>query len=158
MGTLVVSEESLTTSGALSVFHAAVDELERRYGGIDDGLHISLEELGPPRGFFVVARRDGHPVGGVGVRSIGELAHRDGEVKRLWVRPDQRRLGVASALMDEALGGARRRGFERLYLETGNRQPEAVAFYERTQWRRVEDFPPGAFTHDEAYRFCKTLR
>ena len=81
-------------SGALSVYHASIDELDRRYGGSDRGSeHLRVDELMPPSGAFLVARLDGHLVGGVGLRPIASPVLHLGEMKRLWVRPDQRRDG-----------------------------------------------------------------
>jgi GNAT superfamily N-acetyltransferase len=154
---LSINEESIHSSGALSVFHAAVDELNRRYGQADDAHHLTPDELAPPLGAFLVARVQTHPAGGVGLRSIAGPGARLGEIKRLWVRPDLRRRGVAGALMAAAEDRARALGYRRLYLETGDAQPEALAFYPRHGWRQVEDFPPGAFTHPRAQRFTKDL-
>jgi len=154
---LVIVEESITSSGALSVFHAAVDELNRRYGGTSDTHHLLIDELKPPRGVFLVARYQGHPVGGVGIRPISDPGLRFGEVKRLWIRPDLRRAGVASRLMQAAEDWARGAGYRRLYLETGPAQPEALAFYPRTGWTVVDEFPEGAFSHDAASRFLKDV-
>lgn len=154
---LSISDELITTSGALSVFKAAVDELNRRYGVIDDDILMNLDELAPPTGIFLVARSEGHLCGGVGLRQIAEPEHRLAEVKRLWVRPDLRRSGVAAQLMDEIERRARSLGYVQLYLETGPAQPEAIAFYPKHGWSRVDQFPEGAFTHHEAYRFTKML-
>ena len=150
-------EEAITTSGAASVLHAAVDELERRYGRIDDDVHLHPDELAPPEGAFLVARLSGHLAGGVGIRRIGQTDQRLAEVKRLWVRPDLRRSGVATILMEAAERRAREMGYRQLYLETGRAQPEALAFYPRTGWTQVEAFPPGVFTHELATRFTKAL-
>ncbi len=152
-----VYEEAITSSGAASVFHAAVDELERRYGQIDDDAHLHPDELAPPEGAFLVARQAGHLAGGVGIRRIGDADQRLAEVKRLWVRPDLRRSGVARTLMEAAEQRARELGYRQLYLETGRAQPEALAFYPRTGWTRVASFPPGTFTHELATRFTKIL-
>ena len=141
----------------MSLIYAAVDELERRYGAADDAAHLDYDELGPPRGLFLVARDDGYLAGGVGVRPIGEPSAMCGEVKRLWVRPDLRRHGVAKALMDAAVDRARAIGYRRLYLETGPAQPEAQAFYPRIGWEPVAEFPPGAYTHPGASRFALSL-
>ena len=157
MEPLTLDVEPIDSSGALSVYYAAVDELQRRYGGTDDDEHLSMDELAPPRGLFVVARQLTHPVGGVGVRPIGDPTQHLGEIKRLWVRPDLRRGGVAAQLMVVIEARARSLGLRQLYLETGPRQPEAIAFYPKTGWRRVESFPAGAFTHDAALRFTKVL-
>ncbi len=156
MPNVEIAEEPVTSSAGLSLYHAAIDELIRRYGG-DDGLHVDYSELSPPRGLFLVARVDGHPVGGVGVRPIGASEERFGEVKRLWVRPDQRRHGLAAALMSALETHARDHGFRQLYLETGEAQPEALAFYRATGWSEVAAFPPGAYSYPTATRFTKSL-
>jgi GNAT superfamily N-acetyltransferase len=154
---LVINDELITTSGALSVFHAAIDELNRRYGGSDEALHLQLDELVAPQGLFLVARLDDHPIGGVGVRSIAEASLHLGEIKRLWVRPDQRKNGVGKKLMDEIEVRAKKAGFLQLYLESGYAQPEALALYETTGWARVDEFPRGTWSHPGAYRFTKIL-
>jgi GNAT superfamily N-acetyltransferase len=154
---LIVEDELITSHGALSVYHAAIDELSRRYGGSDEEFHLAIEELLPPRGLFLVARADGHPVGGVGLRPIGDDALMLGEVKRLWVRPDQRRHGVAAKLMSTLEERARESGYAQLYLETGYAQPEALALYQNTGWNPVEHFPAGAFSYPTAYRFTKVF-
>jgi GNAT superfamily N-acetyltransferase len=162
---LTINDELITSSGALSMFHGAVDELIRRYGmiegdidpGSDNSFHLTLEELLPPKGLFLVARRDSHPVGGVGIRPIGEPSLEFAEVKRLWVRPDQRRTGVGEALMRRIQERARGLGYQRLYLETGPLQPEALALYQTSGWEPVDDFPKGAFSYEHAYRFTRAL-
>lgn len=157
MSNLVVNDEPITSHGALSVYHAAVDELNRRYEGSDEGRHLRVDELIPPHGLFLVARIDGHPVGGVGVRSISDPALLLGEIKRLWVRPDRRRLGVGARLMTAAEDRARAIGLRQLYLETGYAQPEAVELYERSNWTSVKEYPAGAYSYPQAYRFTKVL-
>ena len=154
---LTIDDESIASSGAKSVYYAAVDELRRRYGGDDDGVDIQINELQPPTGLFLVARIDGNPIGGVGIRRIGNELDRLAEVKRLWVRDDLRRHGVARALMDEIEQRSRALGYERLYLETGYAQPEALAFYATIDWTPVDAFPPGVFAHHESSRFTKSL-
>ncbi|MHB8378702.1 MAG: GNAT family N-acetyltransferase [Acidimicrobiales bacterium] len=157
MSDLFINEEPITSHGALSVYYAAVDELNRRYEGSDEGSHLQVDELVPPHGFFLVARFDGHPVGGVGLRSIGAPELLLGEIKRLWVRPDQRRHGVGARLMSEAEDRARALGFLQLYLETGYAQPEAVDLYERSKWTKVSEYPAGAYSYPHAYRYTKVL-
>jgi GNAT superfamily N-acetyltransferase len=154
---VIIDDEAITTSGAQSVLQAAVDELRRRYGTIDDNLHLGLEELSPPTGVFLVARDHGHLTGGVGLRRIAEPELGLAEVKRLWVRPDLRRQGVAAQLMDELERRARAMNYRQLYLETGPAQPEAIAFYPKHGWTQVDQFPTGVYTHEGAHRFTKIL-
>jgi putative acetyltransferase len=154
---LTIAEESITTDGALAVAHAAADELQRRYGGSGDESNFELADLAVPRGLFLVARVDGELAGGVGLRAIGPSGSRQAEVKRLWVRPDLRRSGIAVALMADVVERGRAMGLRRLFLETGWAQPEAQALYPRIGWQRVDEFPDGAFTHPESTRFTMGL-
>jgi GNAT superfamily N-acetyltransferase len=155
--TLTIDDESISTSGALSVVHAADDELKRRYGGDGDGPHLQVDELTEPLGLFLVARVQGDIAGGIGLRSIGDPNLYIGEIKRLWVRPDLRRGGIAVALMDEIETRARSLGYVRLYLETGPKQPEAVALYASIGWDRIDEYPANVFCHPMSHRFTKSL-
>lgn len=153
----IIDDEPITSHGALAVFHAAIDELNRRYGGSEEDQHLRVDELLPPRGAFLVARAEGHPIGGVGLRPISDPDLRVGEIKRLWVRPDLRRQGIGQLLMSAVEHRARTVGFKRLYLESGYAQPEALELYRTSGWEPVEEYPPGAFSYPLASRFTKVL-
>lgn len=64
------------------------------------------------------------------------------EVKRLFIDVGHRRLGLASAVLAQLENGAREHGAGELFLQTGNRQPEAIALYEHEGWERTEVFAP----------------
>jgi GNAT superfamily N-acetyltransferase len=154
---LTVVAESVDSSGALAIVHAASDELQQRYGGDGDNAHLSVDELRPPQGIFLVARHDRHLVGGVGLRSIAEPTLRFAEVKRLWVRPDVRREGIGLVLMNAIESRARELGYVTLYLETGPAQPEALTLYRANGWTEIDEYPAGAFCHPQAHWFKKPL-
>ena len=157
MISITVSAESIDTSGALAIVHAASDELQQRYGGEGDNAHLDFGELRPPTGLFLVARNNRHLVGGVGLRSIGEPTLGFAEVKRLWVRPDLRREGIGLMLMKEVERHARELDYVTIYLETGPAQPEALALYRSNGWIEVDQYPAGAFCHPQAHWFKKDL-
>jgi GNAT superfamily N-acetyltransferase len=154
---LIIDDELITSHGALSVYHASIDELNRRYGGSEEDQHLHIEELMAPLGVFLVARLDGHPVGGVGLRPISDPALNIGEIKRLWVRPDLRRQGMGLQLMQEIEVRARQLGYRQLFLESGYAQPEALELYRSNDWIPVEEYPPGAHSYPLANRFKKDL-
>jgi GNAT superfamily N-acetyltransferase len=154
---VTVADESIDTSGALAIVHAASDELQQRYGGDGDNAHLDLDELRPPDGLFLVARQGRDLVGGVGLRSICAPALHYAEVKRLWVRPDLRRDGIGLTLMREIERRAKERGSVTLFLETGPAQPEALALYASNGWTKIVRYPDGAFSHPQAHKFKKDL-
>jgi len=78
------------------------------------------------------------------------------EIKRMYVAPAARGQGAARALMQAIEGVAAARGLTTLRLETGIHQPEAIALYERTGYRRRAPF--GAYQADPLSIFMeKTL-
>ncbi|MGB8196069.1 MAG: GNAT family N-acetyltransferase [Acidimicrobiales bacterium] len=157
MKSLTIVDESIDTSGALAIVHAASDELQQRYGGDGDNQHLSVDELRPPLGLFLVARHGRDLAGGVGLRSIGVPQRHFYEVKRLWVRPDLRRSGIGLVLMHEIEVRARGLGCVTLYLETGPAQPEALALYTSNGWTQITHYPDGVFSHPQAHKFKKDL-
>ena len=78
-------------------------------------------------GRFIVAR---NPEGDlIGMVLLHRLANGKGEVKRLFVRPQARRMGLAKRLMDKLESEAREMGLSALYLDTSSGLKEAIAFY-----------------------------
>jgi GNAT superfamily N-acetyltransferase len=96
-----------------------------RYGG-PDGAVVDPAEFRPPAGLFLVAEVDGAPAGCGAWR-----VHEPGvvEVKRVYVEPAVRRQGLAQLLMAELEDSAAAAGHRRVVLNTGDRQPEALALY-----------------------------
>lgn len=107
--------------------------------GTEESFALEADEVAPGRGTFLVAYLDGRAVGCGAVRRLdGNMA----EIKRMYVRPEARRRGVAAAVLAELEAEARRLGVAQLVLETGPRQPEAIALYRREGF--AETAPYGA--------------
>jgi GNAT superfamily N-acetyltransferase len=96
-----------------------------RYGGPDEAV-VDPAEFVPPAGLFLVAEVDGAPAGCGAWR-----VHADGavEVKRVYVEPAYRRRGLAQRLMAELERTAAAAGHRAVVLNSGDRQPEALALY-----------------------------
>jgi GNAT superfamily N-acetyltransferase len=102
-------------------------ELTERYP--EDGstfFHLSPDEVADGRGAFFVAYLEGEPVGCGAVRRIEPGV---AEIKRMYVVPAARGRGVGRQILDALEIEARKLGARRLVLETGPRQPEAIALY-----------------------------
>ncbi len=88
---------------------------------------------------FFVARVDGVPAACGGVQLV-EAEY--GEVKRMWVRPRFRRLGLGRAVLERLAEHTRSCGVGVLRLETGVDQTAAIALYRGFGFRRIPPFPP----------------
>lgn len=83
-----------------------------------------------------VAYDGDRPVGTASLR----LVDGEHEVKRVFVAATHRRLGLAARLLDAVGRFAADAGVRTIVLQTGVRQPDAVALYLREGWRAVEPF------------------
>jgi GNAT superfamily N-acetyltransferase len=93
-------------------------------------------EFAPPDGGFLIGEVDGVPVtGGAFQRFDTQTA----ELKRIWTDRAHRRRGHARTLLVELENVIAERGYRRVYLTTGNRQPEAEALYQATGYTRLPE-------------------
>lgn len=101
-----------------------------RYGD-EDATPVDPAEFAAPLGFFTVGYVDGTPVACGGWRAGEDPQLRDGdaEVKRMYVADAHRGRGYARAVLGELERTAAAAGRRRAVLETGTRQPEAIALY-----------------------------
>jgi GNAT superfamily N-acetyltransferase len=96
---------------------------------------------------------DGEALGHIAVRRLGDEV----ELKRLIVLEAARGKGAATALLAECERVGREEGAARLILQTGDKQPEAVALYEKTGWTPIPVYEPYAATMPWSFCFEKAL-
>jgi DNA-binding MarR family transcriptional regulator/GNAT superfamily N-acetyltransferase len=123
------------------------DELNRRFdAGFDPTLGITAEpaELVPPKGELLVARLRGRPVG------CGALKFHDrapAELKRMWVAPDARGLGLGRRLLAVLESHAAEAGARAVHLETNRSLKEAIQLYRSSGYREVAPFNDEPYAH-----------
>lgn len=123
-----------------------------RYGGPDETA-VDGAQFTAPYGAFLVARSEGEAIGCAGLRRHDP---RVVEIKRMFVRPEHRRRGHARALLAALEDRARRSGYQRVVLETGLAQPEAIALYESAGYQPIAGF--GHYADEPTSRsFAKDL-
>src|SRR4051794_7642075 len=110
------------------------DEGRRTYA--DRGLirAQSLGELLEPGDRVLVGRVDGRAVACGAVRA---LAPGVGEIKRMYVVPELRGEGLGRRVLEALETEARKMGFGRLRLDTGERQTAAIALYRSAGYRAI---------------------
>lgn len=132
---VTVTRAELTAPVSRALIEALDGELAAMYP--EPGAnHFELdpEQVLGSRGAFLVVRRGGAPVGCGALRLIDDET---GELKRMYVAPDQRGRGLGRRLVAALEAEARARGARRLVLETGIRQHAAIALYERSGFARI---------------------
>lgn len=95
------------------------------------------QDMRPPRGAFVIATSDGLALGCAGLKGTDKGY---AEVKRLWVSPAARGLGLARRLMSALENRARDIGVAVLRLDSNSALHEAVALYRATGWVEIARF------------------
>jgi DNA-binding MarR family transcriptional regulator/N-acetylglutamate synthase-like GNAT family acetyltransferase len=147
----VVDPRSRAAQHCLAHYFA---ELARRFEtGFDPAKSIpaSLPDMTQPRGYFVLASLQGEPVG------CGALKCHPGwgEIKRMWVAPSARGLGLGRRILERLEMIAHERRLRRVRLETNKTLTEAQALYKSSGYREVRPFNTEPYAH---HWFEKTLR
>ena len=126
---LGIAREDARNTDAVRLLDAMCAELSARYHRPPSP--FVLEEV------LVVARLDGVPVGCGALRQIDVTTV---EVKRLYVVPTARRRGIARQVLAELEWVATELGNEKVILETGILQPEALSLYGSAGYWRTENY------------------
>lgn len=110
--------ENVTRYGPLPSFHTQLNKVE--------GLAT------------VVIVYDGQEA--IGCGCFRPMNDRECELKRMFVRPSHRGTTVATMILSELEVWAAASGFRKMLLRTGNRQPEAIRFYQRMGYSSIPPF------------------
>lgn len=122
-------------------------ELNSRFeSGFDPRRSISadVDELTRPAGLLLLARLRGRPIG---CGALKFHPRRPAELKRMWVAPEARGLGIGRRLLLELERLARDHGVRTLRLETNGSLTEAIALYRKTGYREVPAFNDEPYAH-----------
>jgi DNA-binding MarR family transcriptional regulator len=121
-------------------------ELAQRFDtGFDPAMSLtpSLDGFAPPKGVFLVARLHGEPVGCGGFMPVEDYAY----IKRMWIAPDARGLGLGRRLLQTLEEKARSLGYRLVKLETRNSLTEAQQLYRSSGYREVPPFNDEPYAH-----------
>jgi GNAT superfamily N-acetyltransferase len=115
-------------------------EIASRFpGGFDRqaGGAAAVEEFAPPLGCLLLARLVGQPVGCGAIRTLSPGV---GEIKRMWVSPRVRGMGVGRRLLQELELFARNRQWRTVRLDTNASLNEAIGLYLRSGYHEIARF------------------
>jgi GNAT superfamily N-acetyltransferase len=134
--------ESATSPTATTLFAGLNAEIAQRYpGGPASGMDATAFAAGG--GVLAIGTVGNAPACCGGFRPLdGETV----EIKRMYTAPMWRRRGLSRRLLAFIEAEAALRGFARAVLETGTRQPEAIALYASCGWQQIA--PYGHYADD----------
>jgi ribosomal protein S18 acetylase RimI-like enzyme len=145
-GLVRVAVEDPSSADAQMCLHSYFAELDERFDtGFDPtrALPVDAEDMAPPHGLLLLARLHGEAVG------CGALRLKDeggpAEIKRIWVSPSTRGLGVGRRLVRELERHAAERGATTVRLDTNRTLTEAIALYRSEGYREVPRFNGEAY-------------
>lgn len=122
---------------------ALLQEYDHRYGTFFDprGAIAEMErypasDFEPKWGNFLLLIRNGITIGGGGFKFYDTHT---AEIKRVWTDENYRRQGLAAKILSALEQQARNQGYQRIYLTTGCRQPEAVNLYLKNGYTNMFD-------------------
>jgi len=135
---VIVQQADIRSPAARTLIEALNAELSGTYPE-QGACHFRLDaqEVADGEGAFLIAFRSRTPVGCGAIRRIEA---RTGEIKRMYVVPQERGRGVGRAILNAIEAEAQALRVSRLVLETGVRQSEALALYQHAGFSRIAPF------------------
>jgi GNAT superfamily N-acetyltransferase len=115
-------------------------EITHLYADRDGSIHrvpATPADMGPPHGRFIVVYDGERAIGCGGLKRIADGTC---EIKRMYLVPDERGQGLSRPLLEALELEARRLGYRRARLDTGDRQPSAKRLYESAGYRQIRDY------------------
>lgn len=146
-GTVSIDEVDPEHPDAVFCLRGFYAELGERFDTGFDPLRSLLPDAGelrPPRGVFLVARQYGEPVGCGGLKLPAGLP---AEVKRMWVAPSARGLGLGRRFLAELEARAAAAGRTVLRLDTNKVLDEAIGLYRAYGFREIPAFNDEPYAH-----------
>lgn len=116
------------------VIHLDTDLAKR--DGEDHSFYAQFNKIDKIK-HVVVAYENGKPVG---CGAIKEYAPNIMEVKRMYTSPENRGKGIASKILAELELWATEMSYDKCILETGKKQPEAIALYTKNGYKMISNY------------------
>jgi DNA-binding MarR family transcriptional regulator/predicted GNAT family N-acyltransferase len=147
VGAIEIRVEDPTSKAAYFCMHSYYDELKLRFEAgfeVEESLAPGPDDLVEPAGLLLLAFLHKEPVGCGALRFYSNAKV---DVKRMWVSPDARGLGIGRRILSELELESQQRGYRSVRLETNRALKEAISLYKSSGYREVEAFNNEPYGH-----------
>ena len=134
---LVEKDQDLTSARQLLIEYADSLDFDLDFQGFDEELANLPGDYVPPKGYLLLAEYKGQLAGCVALRQLEESIC---EMKRLYVRPEFRGLGIGKALAQFVIEQARTIGYTYMRLDTAPSMQAARALYLSLGFRQISPY------------------
>jgi DNA-binding MarR family transcriptional regulator/N-acetylglutamate synthase-like GNAT family acetyltransferase len=139
----VVEPDSPSAMAAMTSYVAELDHRFPERFDVGTGFETAeLDLMRAPAGAFVVATEDGAVIGCGGLRCLDDGTD---EIKRMWVDPTARGLGIGRRLLERLEAEAAARSHQTVVLDTHASLDEAISMYTRAGYERIERYNDNPF-------------
>ena len=114
----------------------ALDADLAKRDGSDHSFYAQFNKIDAIKHAVVVYENE-HPMG---CGAIKEFDANTMEIKRMYVLPESRKAGIATTILSELEHWAKELSYSKCVLETGKRQPEAVALYKKNGYVLIPNY------------------
>ncbi len=133
---------------AIHAMRSYFSELQIRFPtGFDEGdtLSADADDFSEPAGCFVILAPQGGDREAVGCGGVRKLDEGVAEIKRMWLSPQYRGLGLGRSLLECLESHAGKLGYNVIRLDTNSTLREAIAMYESAGYRTIERYNDNPF-------------
>ena len=136
---VIIDKENPFSDVSTVLIRELTKELAERYEYMYDGSGaFQPKDVSVEKATFMVVWFDGKPIGCGAVRPLFE--NEIVEIKRMFVKPEFRKKGIARLLLTKLESVVAELGYKKIWLETGDRQPEAIRLYETAGYSRINNY------------------
>lgn len=133
---MIIKQTDLLSKEAAEIIGELTNELAERYNEPGGGA-FNPEDVLVPRSIFLTGVEAGKTIACGALRPVDDDTC---EVKRMYVNPEYRGKGFSSRMLAELEERAKQFGYEKVILETGKRQPEALGLYNKSGYSVIPNY------------------
>ena len=139
MNKIIVANTNEHYDVAIQLFkeYATWLNIDLCFQNFDEELLQLQEMYAPPLGIILLSQNEVEFTGCVAVRNKGENI---AELKRMYVKPAARKLGIAKQLLEQAIPFAKNAGYKKIRLDTLATMTPAINLYKQFGFYEIEPY------------------